>query len=495
MARRTPAELGRGSLAIAFFLLLAGAVSSGSFAVAQPPAAVLLPPLDMPPANDSISPAPVPGAMGLTLAELENLALANNPTIPQAAALVQQQQGLMRQASLYPNPTAGYVRTDPDQSGQSQTQGVFLSQEFVTAGKLRLARSAGQQEVQRSNWQLQAQRTRVLNDVRIRFFEVLGAQQAVLAAEELEALAVEGVQVAEQLLKAKQGSRPDVLQAEIQLSAVRTSLQGARYRQQAAWRQLANVAGVPALQPAPLAGSLEISIPDLEWQPSLEQLLAASPLLRAQQAEIRAAEYELKLARAQAIPNVNVQLVAERDHIEKFSTITTLVSLPIPLFNRNQGNIQSAEAVLLQQQREYDRIRLALTDQLAGSFRQYLTLRSQAARLQREILPKARENLDLTTQGYKLGRFDFMRVLSARQTYFQTKLAHIDALTELHKTAIEIIGLQLTGGLNPTEAGTALQSTPGAATTGIRGVLLQQLQEQRGAASRNLPGAIQAGER
>jgi cobalt-zinc-cadmium efflux system outer membrane protein len=331
--------------------------------------------------------------------------------------------------------------------------------------------------------------------VRIRFYEALGAQQAVEAAQELEALAAEGVRVAEQLLKAKQGSRPDVLQAEIQLSAVRSSLQDAKYRHEAAWRQLANVVGVPALQPAPLAASPEGDVPQLDWQQSVEQLLTASPLLRAQQAEIRAAEYELKLARAQAIPNVNVQVVAERDHVEKFTSVSTLISLPVPLFNRNQGNIQSAEGTLLQQKKEYERIRLALADQLAGSFRQYATLRSQAERLGREILPKAKENLDLTTQGYKLGRFDFLRVLSARQTYFQTKLAHIDALTELHKTAVEISGLQLTGALNPTEAGTALQGTPGAAATGMRSILLQQLQEQRSNAARNLPGAVQAGER
>jgi cobalt-zinc-cadmium efflux system outer membrane protein len=290
-------------------------------------------------------------------------------------------------------------------------------------------------------------------------------------------------------------------------------LQDAKYRHQAAWRQLANVVGVPALPPAPLLGpfrggapsgvphgapplgGLEGDVPDLDWQQSLDRLLAASPLLRAQQAEIRASEYELKLARMQAIPNVNVQVVAERDHVEKFSSVSTLISLPVPLFNRNQGNIQAAEGTLLQQRKEYERIRLALADQLAGSFRQYLTLRSQAGRLGREILPKAKENLDLTTQGYRLGRFDFLRVLNARQTYFQTKLAHIDALTELHKTAVEITGLQLTGALNPTEAGTALQNTPGAGTTGMRGVLLQQLQEQRSNAARNLPGAVQAGER
>jgi len=155
----------------------------------------------------------------------------------------------------------------------------------------------------------------------------------------------------------------------------------------------------------------------------------------------------------------------------------------------------NAENVLWQQQEEYKRVRLALADQLAASFQQYQGLKSQVERLKQDILPRARENLDLTTQAYKLGRFDFLRVLNARQTYSQANLAYVDALTQLHKVAIEITGLQLTGGLNPTEVGTALQTTPGAGGTGARNVLLQQLQEQRGTASPPLPGAVQAGER
>jgi cobalt-zinc-cadmium efflux system outer membrane protein len=434
------------------------------------------------------------GQQPLTLADLERLALTSNPTIPQAGALVQQQQGLLRQAGLYPNPQAGYLRTDADQSGQSQTAGVFLSQEFVTAGKLRLARSAERQDVQIRTWQLNAQQQRVLNDLRIRFYEVQGAQQAVQAAQELVKLAEDGLRAAEQLLKAKQGARPDVLQARIQLSAIRTSLQDAEYRHRSAWRHLANIVGDPDLPPGPLAGSLEKGIPDLDWKTSLQQLLSSSPLLKAQEAEIRASQYELKLARAQSVPNVNVQVVAQRDHIMKFSSVSTLVSLPVPLFNRNQGNIINAQGILRQQQMEYERIRLALSDALAASFRQYQTLRAQADRLEKEILPAAKENLDLTTQGYQAGRLDFLHVLNARQTYFQTRMARIDALTELHKTVVEIQGLQLTGGLNPTEVGTALQTTPGA-PTGIRGVILQQLQQQQGKGSRNLPGVIQGAEK
>jgi cobalt-zinc-cadmium efflux system outer membrane protein len=456
---------------------------------------VLPPPRKVGEQTDKEAAPPAADQQPLTLDRLEQMALANDPTIPQARGLVQQQQGLLRQVGLYPNPQMGYLRTDADQSGQSQTAGVFLSQEFVTAGKLRLARQAERYDVRMRDWQLTAQQIRVLNDVRIRFYEVLGAQQAVQAATELVELAENGVKIAEQLLQAKQGSRPDVLQAKIQLSLVRVSLRDAQYRRRAAWQQLANVVGVPDLPPAPLIGRLEGDIPDLDWQASLQQLLASSPLLKAQEAEIRAAQYELQLAKAQAIPNFNVQVVAQRDHIEKFSSVSTLVSLPVPLFNRNQGGIVTAQGVLLQQQKEYERIRLALSDQLAVSFRQYASLRNQAEQLEKDILPQAKENLELTTQAYRLGRFDFLRVLNARQTYFQANLAHIDALTELHKVVVEIRGLQLTGGLNPTEVGTALQTTPGAGTTGMRGVLLQQLREQHGMGSRNLPGAVQAGER
>jgi cobalt-zinc-cadmium efflux system outer membrane protein len=470
-------------------MLATSAYGQGRLASFGPPQST-----DEPPAPSAPAAPPTPAA-AVSLEELEKLALSSNPTLAGAAALVMQQQGVLKQAGLYPNPTVGYVRSDPDQSGQSQTQGIFFSQDIVTAGKLGIARDAAQQDVQFSQWQVEAQRARVLNDVRIRFYEALGAQQAILSAQELETLAVEGVKVAADLFKAKQGSRPDVLQAELQLTAVRTALRDAQFRHAAAWRQLAAVVGRPDVAPVFLADTLESDIPTLQWEHVQEQLLAASPLLRGQHAEILASEYEVKLARAQAIPNVSVQVVAQRDSTDKFSSVSTFLAVPVPIFNRNQGNILSAEGRLQQQRREYERIQLALIDQLAGSFRQYQSLSNQAEQFRSEILPRAKENLDLTMQAYKVGKFDFTRVLGARHLYFQSKLGYIDSLTELHKSVIEIRGMQLTGGLNPTEAGTALQATPGMGTTGMRSILLQQLQEQRATMSRTLPGALQAGER
>jgi cobalt-zinc-cadmium efflux system outer membrane protein len=456
------------------------------------------PPREVPAAPKTADPVPTPvlppAGQAVTLAQLEQVALANNPTIAAAESLIRQQAGLRRQELLYPNPTAGYLRTDADQPGQGGSQGVFLSQDIVTAGKLRLAAAEHEREMDVSGWQLEAQRGRVVNDVRIRYYEVLGAQEAVAAAEELEKLAVEGVKVAEQLVQAKQAARPDVLQAEIQLNAIRSALQDARIRHQAAWAQLANVAGTPGLPMAPLADSLEKDIPRFEWQPTLDRLLAASPVLKAQESEIQVGGALVRLARAQAIPNLNVQVVLQRDHIQKYTSVSPLVSMPLPLFNRNQGNIQNAQAFTAQQRKEYERITLALRDQLAASFQQYQSARNQAERLKKDILPRVKENLDLTAEAYKLGQYDITRLINARQAYFETRNAYLDALTALHKVAVEIDGLLLTGGLNPTEIGTALQ-TPmgGGGGTGARSVLLQQLQQENAGGSRRLPGAVQGG--
>jgi cobalt-zinc-cadmium efflux system outer membrane protein len=427
----------------------------------------------------------------LSLAKLESLALSNNPTIQAAEALVVQQQGLLRQLTRYPNPSAGWVQSASSRRSEGETQGAFISQDIVTAGKLRIAGQAERAEIEWRTLQLRAQTARVLNDVRIRYYEVLGAQQAMDTAAELERLAAEDVKTIGQLLEAKQASRPDVLQAEIHLGAVRASHQDARLQHQRAWRQLANLVGFPHLPPAPLPGDIEDDLPQFDWDESLRRLLVESPVLRAQTAQVRQAELEVQLQRRLVVPNINVQMVIQRDYVREFNSVSTLVSAPIPLWNRNRGNIINAEATLCLQQQEYKRLQLALADQLAASFQQYQSARNQVEHL-RQILPLTRENIALTTQGFRHGQagFDFLRVRDAQDLYHQTRTSYIDAITSLRKVAIEICGLQLVGGLNPAEIGTALQATPGV-PSGLGGVLLQFQQQQTGVGG-TLPGAIQS---
>jgi cobalt-zinc-cadmium efflux system outer membrane protein len=434
-------------------------------------------------------PRPVPP---LSLAELENLALQNNPTIRSAEALVVQEQALLKQLTRYPNPTVGWIQSSSAPRFQGATQGAFIGQDIVTAGKLKLVGQVEKMEIAWRQWQLKAQIGRVVNDVRMRYYEVLGAQHVTRAAAELERLAAEDLRAVAQLLDAKQASRPDLLQAEIHLNAVHSLSREATLRHQAAWRQLGNLVGVPFFAPAVLPDGVEGPVPQFEWNESLRRLMAESPVLCAQAAQVREAEIELQLQKRLVVPNLNVQTVIQRDYVKDFDNVSTLVSAPIPLWNRNRGNIINAEATLRQQQQEYKRLQLALADQLAASFQQLLSAQNQVEHL-REILPRTEENVRLTTQAFKEGHagFDFMRVRDAEQTYYHTKTSYIDALTSLHKFAIEISGLELTGGLNPPEIGTALQPTPGV-PAGLGGVLLQYSHEQSAGIGQSLPGALQS---
>lgn len=463
-------------------------------APSQQAAQVAPPPANSrPPRATLLPPQPTPPPRPLTLADLEQLALRHNPTIAAAEGLVVQRRGIYRQETIYPNPTIGYVRTDADQPGHTGTAGIFFSQEIVTAGKRRIVGRAATAEIAWRQWQLQAQRIRVLNDVRIRYFDLLGAHQAVLIGADMERQALELVRIAKAMAQAKQAARPDILQAELHLQAVQTSLQDAKYRRQEAWEHLENVIGVSGLPRVLPNDTPEQEVPRLDKQQALQQLLAISPVLKAQMSLVEAAQHDLDLAKAQAIPNVTVQVVAQRDHVQKYSSVSALLAMPLPVFNRNQGNILTATGLLAQQKKEYERIQLAMKDQFTEVFTRYLSSQNQVNRLGREFLPRAKENLELTTKGYQLKQLDLRHVLSARQTYFQTRLAYNDALIALHKTVVEIRGLGLTGGLNPTEIGTALQVQPGLRGRS-RSLLLQQFQQQ-GGGSGLLPGALQAGPR
>lgn len=481
-------------LAATALALLAGdrasipAAQTGPDSPAVPMAPSPTPPV---PATGSAAPGMALAARVPSLAELEAMAVRNNPTIGQAEALIDEQRGLLRQLTRYPNPTAGWLQSTPSRRSQGAVSGAFISQDVVTAGKLRVVGEAERIEIEWRTWQLRAQVGRVVNDVRLRYAEALGAQHAMDATAELVRLAADDLEAIRQLVEARQAARPDLLQAEIHLDALRASLDEARLRHRAAWAQLANIVGVPGLTPVPLSDPIEAVQPPLDWKASLDRLMAESPVLLAQAAQIREAAVEVDLQRRQVVPNVNVQTIIQRDYVQNDNEVSTLVSAPIPVLNRNRGNIENASAVLRRERAEYRRLQLALADQLATTFRHYLGARNQVEHL-RSILPKTREVLELSTRGYREGQagFDFLRVRDAEDTYRETRLSYIDALTEVRKQAIEIDGLLLTGGLNPAEIGTALQATPGT-PSGLGGVLLQFSQQEAGGSRGPLPGAFQ----
>ena len=317
---------------------------------------------------------------------------------------------------------------------------------------------------------------------------MLGAQEAVSVYRELIKVSEKSLDVAKSLL-ASEGTRTDYLQAKVQLETVRLNLEEAELRYVAAWEQLATMIGCSPLHPVPLVGDLAADLPQLDLETCWQQLLTSSPQLRSAESELGHGWATYHEARALAVPNVTVQTVADYDQAIQVATVSTLVALPLPIFNRNQGNIDKAAADIRADQDDICRIQLVLRDSLADSFRRYQTSLRQSERLKESIIPSAEENLTLSQQLYARGQTAFAPVLTAQQSYFRSKVAYVEALTELHKVVTEIEGLQLTGGLNPASIGSAIQIQAGGGAQRQR-ALLNELQDNQ---SKQLLPAAQIG--
>ncbi|MHB1036244.1 MAG: TolC family protein [Pirellulales bacterium] len=407
--------------------------------------------------SDRLQPVPVtpvaPGAPqpppAMTLAALEDIATANNPTLVQAAGRVRAAQGAYVQAGLYPNPVLGYRGDEMGNGGTAGQQGGFLSQELVTAGKLRLSQAVVSQEVRQAQHAWEAQRWRVLVDVRRGYYDVLAAQRTLELTEKLMQIGREGVKAADQLLKAKEVSRVDVLQAQIEYQSAAILLDKARNRHLASWRSLASVLGTPEMQPAPLAGTLDDGLPQLTWEGALGRLMSESPELALARAGVDRARWALSRECAGAYPNLDV-LGSVRHNADNGDTLAEVeLGVPLPLFNRNQGNISKAQAELTVAMNEVRRVELELRNRLATAFEQYANARQQAEKYAVEILPNAQTSLDLVTTGYRQGEFGYLVLLTAQRTHFQTNLAYLDALREMRTTTVTIEGLLLRDSLQP----------------------------------------------
>ncbi len=388
-----------------------------------------------------------PSGEAWTLADFEALALQRNPSLGAAWARVEAARGQRIQSGLYPNTVVGYQSTEMGIRDTAGQQGAFVSQRFITGGKRQLDVDIASQEVLQAEAQFTAQQSRVLNDVRTRFYDVLIAQRRVELSGGLVRVGEQSVEASEKLLEGRQVGRNDVLQAEIEAESARILDGNARNEHAEAWRRLAAVVGVPLLRRTHVVGNLEADLAELNWEDSISRILAQSPELDAAAARIERAHLAVHRAYRERIPNVDLMVAVRHHNFTMDDVANVQVGIPIPYLDRNQGNIYRAKAEYSAAQAEVLQIQLDLQDRLAVTFRRYENARQQTDKYSHRILPRAKESLQLVQQAYREGQVGYLTLLTSQRTYFEVSLAYLQSLRELREAAIVIQGQLLTGSL------------------------------------------------
>ena len=385
----------------------------------------------------------------LGLADLEQIALQGNPTLAQAAAAVDVSRGKALQAGLYPNPTIGYRGENIGIDGSAgEFQGGFVQQTIVTAGKLRLSRAKYNQEAYEAELLALGQQYRVLNGVRMRFWELVALQRTIELRQSMVANADEALRTIREMFNTGQVNRADVLQAEIRLNDAKIALLTVQNQEPALWQHLAALVGSPDLPRGKLTGQLEQLGRLLDWDSELSRLLAESPELQAAQAHVGRDQITVRRERVQPIPDIQLQGAGGYSFETRNAVGTAQVGIILPIFNRNQGTIREAQADLARSQAEVARVELSLRDRLAHAFNRYLTAR-QTAQLYRDgIVPQATEAYQVQLEMYRKRRELWREVVMLQRNLLEVQERYTRSLLELREAEVEIGGLLLVDGLS-----------------------------------------------
>jgi cobalt-zinc-cadmium efflux system outer membrane protein len=389
------------------------------------------------------SPAPAPERIDLPT--LWKLALANNPSLREAAADVEATRGRWIQAGLYPNPRVIYNQdTIGSRLSQQGNFTVQVNQEIVTGGKRRLDRAVAERETASSAVGLIGRKFEVLTRIRRAYYDYLALRSLLRLNGETVEVLEKGLEVArQQVEKAKTRPLTDVLRLEALLEEARITQARARDALEGAWRQLAAEVGLPHLPMPADPGRLCADPPNWDDDIVLRRVLSSNAALKQAAVEVERADLAVRRARAAAIPNVTFGAGYDADNTDQTAGLVINVETNVPVWNRNQGAVYEARARLASAHAAVRTTENRLTRETADALARFKAARRQVERLDDEVLPRLQKSLTLLRKAYQAGsaQVAFSDVLLTQQNLNTTRLTLAEARRSLWQAVADLEGL------------------------------------------------------
>jgi cobalt-zinc-cadmium efflux system outer membrane protein len=402
----------------------------------------------------------VVGRQPMTVEDFFGLAEKNNPTLVQAQRNIDRSNQQARQMGLPPDPIVGYagdhIRGGEDHGGE---QGAFFSQVFVLGHKLALRRDIYRAEGRANQFALEVQRARIHDDVGRSFFHTLAMQESVAIHDRLLKVALDAETNAHELERVGQADAADVLMTEIAAEQAKADFNQAQRMFLASFAQLATNAGQKDLIAHPLQGAL-VEPPELDAEAMVGRDVQESPYVNTAQSKVAVAEKRLKDAKRERVPNLNLRAgeyySGEPVNSEAKAGWESFAEagVQVPLWNRNQGNVEAAKALVGRAQQDVVRTQLWTRNQAEPYAQEYLTSRATAERYRTAMLPRARRAYQLQVTKYQQMALAYPNVLTAQHMLFTLQLSYVRALDREWGAAIALQNYALMNGLDtPIDAG------------------------------------------
>lgn len=378
----------------------------------------------------------------LTFSDALSKALLQNPRLQSFGWQIRVREAERLQASLLPNPQLSAEMENFGGTGRfegldSREITIRLGQKILLgADRLKAKRLAGYNQ-KLAGWDYETQRLEVLTGVTQAYISTLEAQQQWRQQQELVDVAQKLFDSISAQVEAGKVSPIAETRAKVELSRARIDLKNALNQFEAARSNLASFWGSEQPSFEGLAGTLGSPDPVPGYQ-SLTNYIQRNPDVARWATELQQRESRLSLERAKGIPNPTISGGYKRFEDVGAEAAVVGISIPLPFFDRNQGNIKAAKYRInrVESQRE-----VAVTEVNRALQEAYSILQAsyhEVRQLEEEVLPGAESAFEGIQTGYRQGKFDYLEVLDAQRTLFTSRTRYIQALAEYNRAVAEV---------------------------------------------------------
>lgn len=389
------------------------------------------------PSNVAVSAAYAPimePAAPLTLATALQLALANNPDIAVARREYAATEGALIQGQTRPNPELSFVQEDTRSA--TRTSALQINLPIEMGGKRQARIDASQRGRELAAAELTQRQGEVRAAVIGAFFEVLSAQERIRLAQETLSLTQRVTDITGKRVVAGKISPVEETKARVAEAQVKVELSQAQGDLRVSRQRLSSLWGNAMPRFERVDGAV-VDLPEVPSVATLDRRVSVSQSLRRTEVELQRRVALTRVEQTKRTPDPTISLGLKRAP-ESTNQILFGVSVPLPFFDSNQGNLLEA---LRREDKARDEItanRLRLHSEVLQARERLLTARTEVDALRNEVLPGALSAFEAAGKGFDAGKFSFLETLDAQRTLMQARVQYLRALAETHRAATEI---------------------------------------------------------
>ncbi len=378
-------------------------------------------------------------AAPLTLEQAQRLAREGSPTLSVARREVEATEGQVLQGSLRPNPEFVFQTDDASRLSRTSTAQLDVPVETANKREARVEAAERGRDVARTDLADRGQRLRAA--VSAAFFDVLAAQELLRAAQDSLNLARRATDVASRRVTAGKVSPVEETKARVAEAGARVALVQAESGLRNARTRLSSLWGNPMPQFTLAEGSVD-RLPELPDGIAIEQRLPGAPALLRAERELQRRKALVGVEQSRTVPDFTVSVgMKRREDTVGRDQLLVGVSVPLQVFNRNQGNLLEA---LRREDKARDELQAVRTSVAADAWQALERVNArhrEAELLQRDVLPGARSAYEAATIGFENGKFSFLELLDAQRTLFSATAQYLTSIAAVHAALAELDGI------------------------------------------------------